>query len=268
MKSQWDSIYYDRGIIADRERGRAYLLGYGMPTSRFYVVSLDYTHPDAAGCVPLTLFYTDPMPEVGFPMPVLTAEGDMMLVGGSLDSNYVTYASVLLLRLGGHADKPQRAVTSWLWMTLLLIVLLCVALTIYLWRRRRKAVENDAEMPDSIGRLPSDAAFIQRICQYMDEQKPYLNAELKVADVAKALGTNSTYVSRSVNVMKGCTFSQFVNGYRINHAMQLIRQQPDIKITTVSAASGFATETSFFRCFKAQTGMTPKEWIAKSTYNT
>lgn len=268
MKSQWDSIYYDRGIIADRERGRAYLLGYGMPTSRFYVVSLDYTHPDAVGRVPLTLFYTDPMPEVGFPMPVLTAEGDMMLVGGSLDSNYVTYASVLLLRLGGHADKPQRVVTSWLWMTLLLIVLLCVALTIYLWRRRRKAVENDAEMPDSIGRLPSDAALIQRICQYMDEQKPYLNAELKVADVAKALGTNSTYVSRSVNVMKGCTFSQFVNGYRINHAMQLIRQQPDIKITTVSAASGFATETSFFRCFKAQTGMTPKEWIAKSTYNT
>ena len=268
MKSQWDSIYYDRGITADRERGRAYLLGYGKPTSRFYVVSLDYAHPDATGCVPMRLYYTDPMPEMGFPMPVLTPEGDMMLVGGNLDSNYKTYASVLLLRLGSHDDKVQTLMASWLWMVLLPLVLLCVALVIYLWRRGRTTAGSGAEIADSIGRLTNDAALIQRICQYMDEQKPYLNAELKVADVAKVLGTNSTYVSRCVNTMKGCTFSQFVNGYRINHAMQLIRQQPDIKITTLSAASGFATETSFFRCFKAQTGMTPKEWIAKSTYNT
>ena len=268
MKSQWDTICYDHGIAADRERGRAYLLGYGKPTSRFYVVRLDYAHPDAAGCVPMTLYYTDPMPETGFPMPVLTPEGDMMLVGGYRDSNYITYASVLLLRLGNHDDKSPALMASWLWMVLPALALLCVALAIYVWRQRRVNTGKGAETADSIGRLTNDAALIQRICQYMDEQKPYLNEDLKLADVANALGTNSTYVSRCINTMKGCTFSQFVNGYRINHAMQLIRQQPDIKIATLSAASGFATETSFFRCFKAQTGMTPKEWIAKSACNT
>lgn len=28
----------------------------------------------------------------------------------------------------------------------------------------------------------------------------------------------------------------------------------------ISAEAGFATESSFFRAFKAQTGMTPTEW--------
>jgi len=103
-----------------------------------------------------------------------------------------------------------------------------------------------------------------RIGQLMDEQQPYLNPDLKIADVAKALGTNATYVSRCINAERGATFSQFVNAYRISHAQQLLRQQPDMKIAALSTASGFANETTFFRAFKALTGMTPKEWMAQN----
>ena len=97
----------------------------------------------------------------------------------------------------------------------------------------------------------------------MEEQKPFLNSELKVSDVATLLGTNTRYISESIKVTRGITFAQFINTYRISYAQQLLRQQPTMKMTEVYINSGFANDTSFFRTFKAHTGMTPKEWLTK-----
>ena len=97
----------------------------------------------------------------------------------------------------------------------------------------------------------------------MDEEKPYLNSDLKIADIAGLLGTNVSYVSACINRHKGCSFIQFVNGYRISYAKTLLRSSRDKKISEVWVASGFANETSFFRTFKALTGMTPTEWKTK-----
>ena len=101
---------------------------------------------------------------------------------------------------------------------------------------------------------------MQRIRQLMEEQKPYLNSELKIADIADALRVRRNLVSASVSTLEGCTFSTFVNRYRVDYAKQLLRQHPDKKINTIGQESGFANETSFFRTFKAITGMTPNEW--------
>ena len=43
--------------------------------------------------------------------------------------------------------------------------------------------------------------------------------------------------------------------------------QPNMKITEVFLNSGFANETTFFRIFKATTGMTPNEWKANGQDN-
>ena len=60
------------------------------------------------------------------------------------------------------------------------------------------------------------------------------------------------------------TFSQFVNIYRVEHAKRVMRRNPDKKIVDIYIESGFANEGSFFRTFKAVTGMTPKEWLSKA----
>jgi AraC-like DNA-binding protein len=39
-----------------------------------------------------------------------------------------------------------------------------------------------------------------------------------------------------------------------------LRDFPDQKISTIFLDSGFTNETTFFRAFKAITGMTPKDW--------
>jgi AraC-like DNA-binding protein len=102
-----------------------------------------------------------------------------------------------------------------------------------------------------------------RIRELMDRDRLFLQSELKVADVAALLGTNVRYVSDCINQQEGCSFSQFVNGYRIDYAKKQLRDHPDKKIASVAYESGFANETSFFRAFKALTGMTPREWVTK-----
>lgn len=101
---------------------------------------------------------------------------------------------------------------------------------------------------------------MQRINDMMEREKPYLDSDLKLSDLATALGTNRNTISNCINSQYGSSFSQFVNSYRINHAQQLMRTKPDMKISEVWATLGFTTESSFFRSFKAVTGMTPSEW--------
>ena len=104
--------------------------------------------------------------------------------------------------------------------------------------------------------------MLNRITQLMETQRLYLNPELKLYDIADALGTNRNAVSACINA-QGCTFNQFVNDYRLKHAKKLLREAPELKISTVAVESGFANERTFFRVFKEATGMTPKEWTAQ-----
>jgi AraC-like DNA-binding protein len=106
----------------------------------------------------------------------------------------------------------------------------------------------------------NDDPLMQRIYQLMDRERPYLRSELKVSDVAEKLGVSSRVLSDCIRNSTGNTFANFINAYRIDHAKQLMRTQPDIKISEVFLSSGFANETTFFRVFKAATGMTPTEW--------
>jgi YesN/AraC family two-component response regulator len=78
--------------------------------------------------------------------------------------------------------------------------------------------------------------------------------------VAAQLGSNRNSVSLCINSQRGCSFSQFINAMRIDHAKMLMRKHPDMKISEVWGDSGFTTEATFFRTFKAMTGMTPNEW--------
>ena len=103
---------------------------------------------------------------------------------------------------------------------------------------------------------------MQRICELMEKEKPFLNPELKISDVASALGTNRTYLSDCINSQRDCSFTQFVNAYRVEYAKELLRNRPDIKISEVYTLSGFSSENTFFRIFKAHTGKTPSEYRA------
>lgn len=263
-------IFYAGRVVVDQQTQRAYLTGYDS-SFRVYVACIDYTtlftKPDA---LPLTLYYTDPLPGCGLEMPPqVTPDGDLMLVGGNVQSdatadNFKPVATTWLIHLGTEYMPPSTAATRW--PMVLAIVLLAVAVAAFcFWRwHRRKPVAPVAVIDEPATAPQGDTPLMRRICELMEQQKMFRDAELKVSDVASALTTNTRYVTDCIKDCRSQTFSQFVNAYRISHAQQLLRQRPDMKLTEVSFESGFNNERSFFRTFKAITGMTAREWVQQA----
>jgi AraC-like DNA-binding protein len=271
MQSHGERIIYASTVLVDQKAGRAYLLGLGKSyyeapdqPGRWYVLSIDYTKQPAS----LTLCYTDVLPELNTYAPILTPEGNLLIAGGLYHgSNFTPSKRVFLLRVGKEpivttteSSINLRQVALWV-----LVALLFVAFLIYLFIYIRKhhampSSINDA-VPASNDEVTDD--LMDRIYRVMEAQKLYQNSNLKVTDLATALGTNRRAVSDCINSQKGCTFTQFVNIYRVEHAKRVMRQNPNKKVADIYLESGFANEGSFFRTFKAITGMTPKEWLSK-----
>ena len=233
------------------------------------MLSIDYTKQPAA----LTLYYTDVLPELNTYAPILTPEGNLLIAGGLYNgSNFTPSNHVLLLRVGdlsptrGGGVSRGRAENLRQIAILVLVALLFVAFLVYLFKYMRKHRDIpssvDAAVPASDSVATDD--LMDRIYQVMEAQKLYQDSNLKVTDLAAALGTNRRAVSDCINSQKGCTFTQFINIYRVEHAKRVMRQNPDKKVADIYLESGFANEGSFFRTFKAITGMTPKEWLSKS----
>ena len=261
-------IGYYSLILCDRERHKAYMLGFEGSwyveeprPARVLVLTIDYGVSPAR----LQLGYTEPITDVDIFYPVLTADGNLMLAGGICSSNnFKASAGVWLLRMADNPSDPETATTPtgrWLWGIFLLTAVVIGAL--FVWqKKRRRVVVSDLETkkvntPDT---NTTDTLLMERIRLLMETRKPYLDHQLKLADVAAEIGSNRTAVSNCINQQCGCTFSQLINDYRIAHAKQLMSSQPNLKISEVWMTSGFNTESSFFRAFKAVTGMTPVEW--------
>jgi len=271
--SQWGEIYY-KGILVDRQCQRAYLVGDDLRhesvnpsiTTRVYVVAIDYATEPAG----LTFCYTDVLDDTDIDNIILTADGDLMLTGGTPQGSYFKpTAATWLIHI---SPRNQAAGIRFPWWGWALIVLAFAAMATGLvgLLRRRKSIpviktETPAEEPcKEVQEAPvagtDDTELMQRICQVMEQQQLFMNPNLKITDLATALGSNRSAISNCINSQRSCSFPQFVNNYRVAYAQELLRSQPDIKIAEVCVKSGFSGEASFYRIFKAITGTTPSAW--------
>ena len=257
MSSQWGDIKYITPVYADRQHQRGYIVGFDK-TSHLYALCIDYAKNPAT----LKLYHTDPLPEAGMlTIPVLTAEGNLMLTGGigtEPNGNFSPKASVWLLRFNDDGSEATASTNGWLW-GLLAAGLLLVFVVFFILKRRKPQPQQESEEP-SEAVTKGDEQLMQRICHLMDEKQLYLQQGLKVSDIASALGINSRYVSDCVKAVRGCSLTQFVNEYRVEHAKRLLLERPEMKISTVAIESGFTNDKAMTRYFKEQTGMTPTEW--------
>lgn len=101
------------------------------------------------------------------------------------------------------------------------------------------------------------------ILNLFENEKIFLNPQLRLSDVAAMVNSNRTYVSRFFN-SHGKTFFEFVNEYRVKYAMTLLRTS-DKKLDVISEQSGFNSRQSFHRVFCKMTGQTPERYRASIT---
>ena len=263
MTNKGDSIIYCN-ITADRQSGRAYLFGLSkhfqtqQDNIYNYILCIDYAHASDKGA-PMKLYYTDPLEMMPDFSPILTPEGHLLIAGGLRNgSNFTPAKNVYLLHVGQpKAVEARSAGRWWIWAGLALAGLCIVGIIMML--RRRKSCDTTMECAP-VSDEPANE-LMSLINELMDKEKPYLNSELKVSDIADAFHLHRNDISACINSQMGCTFAQYINRYRIEYAKELMRRQPDKKISSIWMESGFGSEQSFFRTFRSATGLSPKEWI-------
>ena len=117
---------------------------------------------------------------------------------------------------------------------------------------------DETSAPEGAGKKGYE--LFRRVVRYMEEQKPYLDDKLDLESFSRAMFSNKVYVSKNINYFSGRNFRQFINWYRIQYALELIKSDPHLKMEEVAMLSGFHSTVSFNMAFRLFEGKTPTEW--------
>lgn len=100
-------------------------------------------------------------------------------------------------------------------------------------------------------------SITEEAIKYVEEN--FKKEDLSLKDVSSCVHINPTYFSMVFKKEKGVNFSEFLLEYRMNKAMEIIRNS-DKKVYEVGEAVGYVNSQYFSVCFKKFTGMSPLEY--------
>ena len=106
--------------------------------------------------------------------------------------------------------------------------------------------------------------YKEKLTDIMLFEKPYLNPELKLDDLAQMLGISRHHASQVINQHFDKGFFDFVNEYRIQEAKRILTEEnnvEDLNIIELLYAVGFNNKASFYKAFKKFVGTSPKDYL-------
>ena len=89
---------------------------------------------------------------------------------------------------------------------------------------------------------------------------------ITLVELAKKLDTNTTYLSKYINIKTGNNFSQYLNKLRVGYAIEKLKTDSRLRSFTIKAIAkeiGFGTAQSFSKAFYQETGIYPSYYIKK-----
>jgi YesN/AraC family two-component response regulator len=107
------------------------------------------------------------------------------------------------------------------------------------------------------------ASLFDRIREYFEKEKPYLDPDFSVAKLANDIDSNTNYITKAIRIQTGNNFNWYVNSFRIKYIQQLFVDDNyrSYTIDHLRAKAGFKNQSTFNDTFKKQIGMTPSEYL-------
>lgn len=113
--------------------------------------------------------------------------------------------------------------------------------------------------------LEREQEILARVQDFMATERPYLEPDLNLADLAGRLRLPPTYVSRALNNQLGQNFYTFINEHRVEAAKRRLQEDAHRNVLEVALATGFGSKSTFNSVFKKFTGLTPSEFRKTGT---
>ncbi|PWT96088.1 MAG: hypothetical protein C5B52_16400 [Bacteroidetes bacterium] len=108
--------------------------------------------------------------------------------------------------------------------------------------------------------------ILNQLKNYFEKEKPYLDPELSLDQLAGFLEIRPKILSQVINESLHKNFFEFINWYRIEEAKKKLINPVDKKVTVLEILYevGFNSKSSFNTIFKKHTGLTPSEFKKKN----
>lgn len=110
---------------------------------------------------------------------------------------------------------------------------------------------------------PENAALYEaRLRETMEREKLFLDPELTLPKLARALDLPASHLSQVINERLGRNFYEFVNGYRVDAARQRLASPASgqQKMIAIAFDCGFNSLATFNRVFKELAGRPPSDF--------
>ena len=240
--------------------------------------------------LPLILNYSDPDGQcfeyriLGYGQIANDNEGWIVLKNrerANITEGFTLGRNLLQVRQSGQGRFTEYQVNVWpsqAFIFEVVIILLLLTAIIYSYMERRALKRQRAETARiqheleeakrKYSRVQTSDDELQRLYKRLDEymrtEKPYLNNDLKLSDIASRLEVSTVKLSQLLNIFIQKNYYDFVNAYRLEEFKGRLGDKRNSQYTLLALAEecGFK-RSSFFATFKKVEGVTPTEYVRR-----
>jgi AraC-like DNA-binding protein len=113
---------------------------------------------------------------------------------------------------------------------------------------------------DVRGPINADSVALEdRARELLQQTQLFLDTDLTLERLARRLTVPARALSEAINQTQGINVSQYVNGFRLTHAADML-VQTDQSVSRVLERSGFLTRSNFYREFERVYQISPAEF--------
>lgn len=174
---------------------------------------------------------------------------------------------------------------EFLFIVLVISIILLFFLIIYFQVKKKKLAQKNLKelldkiknkknlVKDSFSKVRIDDEKEREIIKgliILEKEKYFLSQEFSLYNVAKKIGTNTTYLTKVMKNYKDASFNSYTNELRINYLLDLLMADKKIRNYTIQSLAeliGYKNGSSFSKIFKEKTKVTPYQFIEKLKNN-
>lgn len=102
----------------------------------------------------------------------------------------------------------------------------------------------------------------ERLDEHMRTDKPYLECDLTLGDLAGAIGVTPHQLSQVLSLQLGLSFFEYVNGLRVAAVKATLSRPQSVgrPLLEIALECGFGSKSAFNEAFKRATGLSPSAY--------
>lgn len=178
---------------------------------------------------------------------------------------YVSFVLFATVGMVFAACEYAQTFTTWIMPTLSIGIALSFAMMGYFALQVEYSAETLTKTPTKTKTepMPEEDPFKERLA-VIEREQLYRDPNLTIFSLSRTIGTNRTYLTKAFRECYGETFSAHINRLRIEEAIRLLTESPQMTLNEVAARVGYNSATSLYRNFIRLHHCSPTEYMKRN----